>query len=50
MKALILENYKTPFVLKDVSVPVTGRGEVLARIMGVYVVAFAERQGKGASW
>jgi len=33
MKALILENYNTPFMLKEKATPVPGKGEVLVRIM-----------------
>jgi NADPH2:quinone reductase len=32
MKALVLENYNTPFALKDLPTPVAGRGEVLVKI------------------
>ena len=32
MKALVLENYNTPFALKDLPTPVAGRGEVLVKV------------------
>lgn len=32
MKALVLENYNTPFELKELPTPVAGRGEVLVKI------------------
>ena len=32
MKALVLENYNTPFELKEIPTPVAGRGEVLVKI------------------
>jgi len=32
MKALVLENYNTPFELKEIPTPVAGRGEVLVKV------------------
>lgn len=32
MKALVLENFNTPYQLKDVEMPVAGKGEVLVKI------------------
>jgi NADPH2:quinone reductase len=50
MKALILEKFNTPFVLKEVNKPIPGNGEVLVRILasGVNPLDMKIRAGQAA--
>jgi len=50
MKALILENYGSPYILKEISRPVPGKGEVLVQIIasGVNPLDLKIKSGQAA--